>query len=57
MPSRIQSNFDVLFSLTDDEDERIANLMGSKGERGVRNMVNSHHIGFDVFDEETDQPQ
>jgi len=55
-PDRIESNFDMLWSLSKDEDERIAALVGPRGERGVRNLVNHQHVGFDVFDEAVDQP-
>ncbi|XXH02725.1 hypothetical protein Hte_009110 [Hypoxylon texense] len=55
-PSRIKENFDVMFALTDAEKEQISTLMGVRGERGVRNLANAEHIGFDVFDEELDQP-
>lgn len=54
--ARIESNFDMLWSLNQDEDARIASLMGPRGEHGVRNLVNHHHVGFDVFDEFVDQP-
>jgi hypothetical protein len=30
--------------------------MGIDGENGVRNLDSQHHIGFDVYDEEVDQP-
>ncbi|KAI0395802.1 NADP-dependent oxidoreductase domain-containing protein [Xylariaceae sp. FL0594] len=55
-PDRIRSNYDVLFPLTPDEDSSIARLVGDKGEKGVRNLVNHHHVGFDIFDEEHDEP-
>ncbi|KAI1766318.1 NADP-dependent oxidoreductase domain-containing protein [Hypoxylon sp. FL1150] len=55
-PSRIEENFNVLFALTEAENEQISTLMGVRGEKGVRNLANAEHIGFDVFDEEFDQP-
>ncbi|RYP73392.1 hypothetical protein DL771_003660 [Monosporascus sp. 5C6A] len=54
--SHIRSNFDMLFPLTEAENTQIAGLMGPRGEHGVRNISNENHIGFDVFDEQMDQP-
>lgn len=47
----------MLFRLSPQEDAQIASLVGRNGEHGVRNMVNDHHVGFDVFDEIFDQPR
>ncbi|OAA39057.1 Aldo/keto reductase [Metarhizium rileyi] len=55
-PSRIESNYDINFSLTAEEQWKMATLVGLHGENGVRNLSNEDHIGFDVFDEEIDQP-
>jgi diketogulonate reductase-like aldo/keto reductase len=54
--TRLAENFDVLFRLTAEEDAEIGNLMGPRGERAVRNLDSRHHIGFDCYDEESDQP-
>lgn len=54
--SRIESNYDMMFPLSAVENEQISSLMGSHGELGVRRLANEEHIGFDVFDEEADQP-
>ncbi|KAF2175255.1 Aldo/keto reductase [Zopfia rhizophila CBS 207.26] len=55
-PMRIESNFDMLFPLSKEEGAQIANLVGPRGELGMRNLDNRHHIGFDIFDEHVDQP-
>ncbi|KAG8527390.1 uncharacterized protein KY384_007542 [Bacidia gigantensis] len=43
-----------LFRLTDEDMGRINDIAGKKG--AVRFMDPRNHIGFDIFDEESDQP-
>jgi hypothetical protein len=55
-PKRIVENFEVLFELADEDFEVIANLMGERGERGVRNLETRNYLGFDNFNEVTEEP-
>ena len=54
--ARIAENFDCVFTLSKDEDQRIGDLMGVDGEKAVRNLESKNQIGFDVYDEFIDQP-
>lgn len=51
--SRLLENLD-LKKLTDEEMTQIMDLSKLKGE--VRYLDPSNHIGFDIFDEDNDQP-
>jgi diketogulonate reductase-like aldo/keto reductase len=53
---RISENFDCLFELEDNDYELIANLMGTHGEKGVRNLETKDYLGFDNFNEEAEEP-
>ena len=53
---RIKENSDIFFSLTIEEDKRIGNLMGAQGELAVRNLDGKDYVGFDIYDEDNDQP-
>ena len=34
----------------------IDNLMGERGERGIRNLETREYLGFDNFNEEVEEP-
>ena len=53
---RIAENYDCLFELDDADFVTIDNLMGEKGERGVRNLETKEYLGFDNFNEEIEEP-
>ena len=53
---RIVENFDVLFEIEDEDFCKVDNLMGVRGERGVRNLEMTAYLGFDNFNEEVEEP-
>lgn len=53
---RISENFDCLFELEQSDYDLIANLMGPRGEKGVRNLETKEYLGFDNFNEEVEEP-
>ncbi|KAL8994134.1 MAG: hypothetical protein Q9169_005810 [Polycauliona sp. 2 TL-2023] len=55
-PQRIAENFDCLFELDIEDYQTIDQLMGSNGERGVRNLETRDYLGFDNFNEEVEEP-
>jgi diketogulonate reductase-like aldo/keto reductase len=55
-PKRIVENLDVIFDLDPEDFKTIDNLMGPRGEHGVRNFETKDYLGFDSFNEEADEP-
>ena len=55
-PNRIVENFDVLFEIEDEDFKALENLMGERGENGVRNLETRDYLGFDNFNEEVEEP-
>jgi len=55
-PERIVSNFHCVFELKEEDMAAIDNLMGANGERGVRNLETKDYLGFDNYNEETEEP-
>jgi len=55
-PSRITANFDCLFKLDDRDFKLIDNLVGDRGEHGIRNHELLHYVGFDNYNEEIEEP-
>lgn len=55
-PRRIDENLDVLFDIQEGDFKIIDSLVGERGELGVRNLVMEDYLGFDVFNEEKDEP-
>jgi len=55
-PRRIAENWDVLFEMEEGDFTTVDNLMGERGELGVRNLEMKEYLGFDVFSEEKDEP-
>lgn len=53
---RIEENFDCLFELDHSDFITIDNLMGERGERGVRNLETRDYLGFDNFNEDFEEP-
>ena len=53
---RIGENFDCLFDLDPEDFTIIDNLMGERGERGVRNLETRDYLGFDNFNEVIEEP-
>lgn len=53
---RIEENFDVLFELESVDFEKIDQLMGKEGEKGVRSLEMRDYLGFDNFNEEVEEP-
>ncbi|KAI9770637.1 MAG: hypothetical protein M1840_003229 [Geoglossum simile] len=53
---RISENFDCLFELEQADYKLLGNLMGARGERGVRNLETREYLGFDNFNEEVEEP-
>jgi len=54
--ARILENFETLFNLDDEDFHNIDNLMGPRGENGVRNLEMTEYLGFDNFNEEVEEP-
>ena len=56
--TRIKENFYYQVALTQEDDLQIGSLVGMEpiGDYGVRNLDPTHHLGFDPYDEEIDQP-
>lgn len=46
----------MLFELEDDDFKTLDNLVGVRGEFGIRNLVMEEYVGFDGFSEEADLP-
>lgn len=55
-PKRIADNFNCLFELDDADFALLDNLMGPRGEYGVRNLETRDYLGFDNFNEEVEEP-
>jgi diketogulonate reductase-like aldo/keto reductase len=55
-PRRIDENLDVLFDIQEEDFKMIDSLVGERGELGVRNLVMEDYLGFNVFNEEKDEP-
>jgi diketogulonate reductase-like aldo/keto reductase len=55
-PERITENFDCIFDLADEDFKTIDNLVGENGERGVRNLETLRYLGFDNYNEDTEEP-
>ncbi|KLJ10068.1 hypothetical protein EMPG_14520 [Blastomyces silverae] len=55
-PKRIVENFEVIFEMDDSDFTLIDNLMGERGEQGIRNFETRHYLGFDNFNEEVEEP-
>lgn len=55
-PQRIVENFEVLFELDSEDFQTIDNLMGLRGQHGVRNLETKDYLGFDNFNEEVEEP-
>lgn len=55
-PTRIAENWDVIFKMEEEDFMTIDDLMGKRGELGVRNLEMKDYLGFDVFSEEEDLP-
>ncbi|KAL9120852.1 MAG: hypothetical protein Q9187_002590 [Circinaria calcarea] len=55
-PKRIVENFDILFDLEEDDFRKVDELMGVNGENGVRNLEMTAYLGFDNFNEVTEEP-
>lgn len=53
---RIIENFDILFEMDEADFKLIDNLMGERGERGIRNLETREYLGFDNFNEEVEEP-
>jgi diketogulonate reductase-like aldo/keto reductase len=53
---RISENFDSLFELELSDYDLLGDLMGARGERGVRNLVTREYLGFDNFNEDVEEP-
>lgn len=54
--ARISENFEILFDLDDGDFHKLDNLMGPRGENGVRNLEMTEYLGFDNFNEEVEEP-
>lgn len=55
-PKRIFENFDVLFDFDDEDFNKMNDLVGVRGENGVRNLEMTAYLGFDNFNEEVEEP-
>ncbi len=55
-PKRIIENFDVLCELDEEDFNRIDDLMGLRGEHGVRNLETNDYLGFNNFNEDVEEP-
>lgn len=55
-PKRIVDNFNCLFELDEEDFELLDNLMGTRGEHGVRNLETREYLGFDSFSEVVEEP-
>ncbi|KAJ5743796.1 hypothetical protein N7533_008666 [Penicillium manginii] len=55
-PKRIAENFDVLFQISENDFNTLDNLMGERGELGIRNLQTREYLGFDNFNEEIEEP-
>ncbi|KAM7215757.1 1,5-anhydro-D-fructose reductase [Rhypophila decipiens] len=55
-PERIRENFDCIFDMAVEDFNEIDNLVGENGERGVRNFDSLEYLGFDNYNEETEEP-
>ncbi|KAF2643083.1 Aldo/keto reductase [Massarina eburnea CBS 473.64] len=53
---RISENFDCLLELENEDHLILTNLMGERGEKGVRNLETKEYLGFDNFNEEIEEP-
>lgn len=53
---RIEQNYECVFDLDPKDFATIDELMGSDGERGVRNLETRDYLGFDNFNEESEEP-
>ena len=53
---RIEENHDCIFDLDTADFSIIDELMGLDGERGVRNLDTKDYLGFDNFNEVTEEP-
>ena len=53
---RIEQNYECMFDLDPEDFAIIDGLMGSDGERGVRNLETKDYLGFDNFNEEVEEP-
>lgn len=53
---RIEENFDCLFDIEVEDHQRIRNLMGVYGEKSVRTFEPRNYVGFDIFNEEVEEP-
>ena len=49
-------NADVFFEMADEDFTTIDQLVGKDGERGVRNLDMRNYLGFDISNEEVDEP-
>ncbi|EER28504.1 alcohol dehydrogenase, putative [Coccidioides posadasii C735 delta SOWgp] len=54
--SRISENFDCLVELSPEDHAALGQLMGSNGEKAVRNLETKEYLGFDNFNEEFEEP-
>ena len=55
-PERIVENFGILFDFEDEDFKRLDDLVGVRGENGVRNLEMTAYLGFDKFNEEVEEP-
>ena len=53
---RIAENYDILFDLDRTDYDQIDQLMGEKGERGVRTLDMREYLGFNNFNEDFEEP-
>ena len=56
--ARLAENFACQVGLTEEDDCQIGSLVGEEpnGDYGIRNLDPTHHLGFNPYDEEVDQP-
>lgn len=55
-PRRIAENWDCIFDLDEADYAVMDGLVGEDGERGVRNLESATYLGFDNYNEETEEP-
>lgn len=53
---RLVENFDCIFDLSQEDFIAIDKLMGENGERGIRNFNSLEYLGFDNYNEQSEEP-